>query len=83
MFILGLCPRINFSSFWFFSALRRKLLGVLRIATVFLLFLLLFLSLPFPWRAFSVIYPSLIDLSRQFVDYAGRYLSACPIQRLP
>ena len=37
----------------------------------------------FPWRTFSVIYPSLIDLSRPFVDYAGRYLSAYPIRRLP
>ena len=38
---------------------------------------------PFPWRTFSVIYPSLIDLGRPFVDYASRYLSVYPIRRLP
>ena len=37
----------------------------------------------YPWRTFSVIYPSLIDLGRPFVDYACPYLSAYPIRRLP
>ena len=51
-------------------------------ATVFLLFPIAF-SPPHSRKAFSVIYLLLIDLGRPFVDHAGRYLSACPIRRLP
>ena len=55
---------------------------MVRTAIVFLLFLLLS-SLLHYWRASFVIYLILIDLGRPFVDHAGRYLSACPIRRLP
>ena len=55
---------------------------MVRIATVFLLFPLLFLLLH-SWRAFFVIYFLLIDLGHAFVDHAGHYLSAYPIRRLP
>ena len=55
---------------------------MVRTATVFLLFPLLS-SFLHSRRASSVIYLLLIDLGRPFVDHAGRYLSACPIRRLP
>ena len=38
--------------------------------------------IPLSWRVSYVIYLLLVDLSPQFVDHAGRYLSACPICRI-
>ena len=57
MFILGLGPRINSFSSRFFGVSQRELSGVLRTATVFLFFLLLFLS-PLLCEISVVIYPS-------------------------
>ena len=36
-----------------------------------------------PWRIFHIIYAYFADHSPPFVDYAGHYLSVCPIRRPP
>ena len=38
---------------------------------------------PLSLRVSYIIYPFLVDLGPSFVDHAGYFLSACPINRLP
>ena len=52
---------------------------MMQTAIVFLLFRFFFLF----WKVSYIINPLFVDLDPPFVDYAGRYLSACPICHIP
>ena len=78
-FVLGLGPR-NWSFLLFLQCLVTKVSQ--DDANCHRLLYLQFFD-PLSWRVSYIIYPLLVDLGLPFVDHAGRYLSACPICRLP